>query len=550
MQTPRDRPGANKFWNYVPSPRKLFGAVTGTVKGLFTPVKPITTSVVTNDRSSKRREIDIRRGREETPAFPGAWIESASSANFSVTSTNRGRQSIQPRVVSRDLHRDRNDQKYWNSVANEIVGGTIEPRLQNLPPPNPHAPRRPLPKATRPLHRSPQLFNSARKSEFGRHDREDATQNLRMSFGSKGARASEGSKHANAESKEPLPGVELEPELANFLGALDFRRSEKLQRKAQTLRDRKAPSPGLQDALDKALQDYREKKRREEEERLKPKEPEPPRLLIIPLPEDVVQSLPNLAKIPAGKEMNMFGRTPITARDLLTLRPDVWLNDEIMNSWLWELCDKAKSILAKQMEENGTPIKDDTPRYHAFNTQWYPTMAKPDWKSKVPRWAKRAKVDGANLLKVHKILIPLHQGNHWTLLVILPQRRLVRYYNSLRGDAGPYLQAGKDWISHELGGAWNEDEWQFEHAQSGQQLNGSDCGVFASCNALATFYTDFLPDVLPTGEMVDARDFMKFILINGGFSGQYNLPVLHPDFRLETDRSVKSTSDKGKEKAK
>lgn len=493
-----------------------------------------TRNEVTNAQASKRQV------REHTADVPGAFP--ASPRRRKQRAGDTGVTNNQTGVVSRDLRRDRSE-NYWDGLSKEVG---LPKELRNLPIPSPYAPsRRPIPK-NRPLHSNRSArsgLNYARNTAFTSPVGNQISSVQPISKQIKRIREPVASRQDDDE--DPLHEIEIDFE--DVLEDLpEFRRSSKLDRKDQLLKLRRAPSPGLLEILQKGIHEYEDKKRKEEEKRRKPK---PPRQLIMPLPDDALKSLPNMAKLPADKELNMFGRVPVTARDLLTLRPDTWLNDEIINSWLWELCDKSKSLLAKQMEANGTPIKDDTPRYHAFNTLWYPTMAKSDWRTKVPRWAKRAKVDGANLLKVHKILIPVHQGAHWTLLVILPQRRLVRYYNSLRGSPAPYLDAAQAWISHELGSAWSADEWTFDHSESGQQVNMSDCGVFTSCNALATFYSDFTPDILPTGEMVDAREFMKYILITGGFKDNYALPKLHPDFHLETDRSAGVLS-KGKDKAK
>jgi hypothetical protein len=453
-------------------------------------------------------------------------------------------------VVSQDLQRARGN-KLWGKIGEEIglpLGTGLSSELKNLPRPSYLAPRR-LPIPGRAVRSRPGL-NRSQKHEAGRRIISDGTGNLRVSLKASQRKSSEGPRPTQRDSRDPLLDIpvdlEVDDDLADLLGSLPLGPSSKLERRAQWLRAR-APSPGLAEALRKAARDYDEKKKKDEEERFNPK---PPRLLITPLPDEAVRSLPNLAKIPRSQEMSKFGRIPITPHDLLTLRPEQWLNDEILNSWFWELCDKAKTLLHSQMVAKGGPITDDTPRYHAFNTQWYPAMAKSDWASKVPRWAKRAKVDGANLLKVHKILIPIHQGVHWTLIVILPQRRIARYYDSLGGHDDRYITSAKHWVSHELGDLYKDDEWQFEIAESGQQINQSDCGVFTCINALATFYSDSTPEIVPTGHMIDARDFMRYILINRGFNNDYELAKLHPNFRLETDRSVGGASSKGKEKAK
>ncbi|KAF2672174.1 cysteine proteinase [Microthyrium microscopicum] len=260
--------------------------------------------------------------------------------------------------------------------------------------------------------------------------------------------------------------------------------------------------------------------------------------LIREVPIEILTSLPKVHKLLPSHQIAKFGRTPITVKDLQTLKPLDWLNDEIINGFLTELCEKAKSKLAEQMKTAGTPIKDDIPRYHALNTHWFPEMQQPDGVKKIARWTKRQKIGGKNLLSVHKLFIPIHRGSHWTLLTILPQRRQVRWYDSLFTSEGPVLASAKEMLQHELGDAWDESEWTFERAESGHQQNSSDCGAFTLMNAWATFYTDNPPDILPDQHGEAMRQLIGSIILHGGLKGDFDLEAWHGGFHLETPRNV------------
>jgi Ulp1 family protease len=244
-----------------------------------------------------------------------------------------------------------------------------------------------------------------------------------------------------------------------------------------------------------------------------------------------------LMKASPGHEV-IKGRNPISHDDLLKiLLPLAWLNDNAVNGFLTALCESAKAKLSKQRKLAGTPIDDIIPRFHSFNTLWFPKMTSKKGYDDVKMWAKRAKFPGATLLKLIKLFIPIHLGNHWVLLLINPQRKSITVYDSMSSQTMTrrILSTGRDYLRHELGDAWKEDEWTDIDGKSSQQANGSDCGVFTCFNALATFYGDpneLIPDEL---DLVDARKMMAAILVNGGFSGDFDLEEYYPGFTVEAD---------------
>lgn len=175
------------------------------------------------------------------------------------------------------------------------------------------------------------------------------------------------------------------------------------------------------------------------------------------------------------------GHGRLQARDFQKIVPpsgkagmDAWLNDESINEYL--------SLITKHANKDIKP--KSTPRMHAFSTFFYTSLKTGGYK-KVARWAKRANLAGSALLDVEKIFIPINPNqSHWTLAVIQPRIRLITHYNSLGSGSKAYLDVICEWLRGELGSGFNKDDWELDYAaESPQQMNGSDCGVFTVTTA-------------------------------------------------------------------
>ena len=148
-----------------------------------------------------------------------------------------------------------------------------------------------------------------------------------------------------------------------------------------------------------------------------------------------------------------------------------WLNDESINGYLNLVCNEGNKHVKR-----GT-----TPKHHAFNSFFMQTLMDKG-PAGVLRWSKRAKVDGKRLLKVDQVYIPINSSSHWTLLVISPKTKDIRYYDSLGGDGSKFIDHAKLWLSDELN-ADIDAEWTAGSGISSRQNNMSDCGVFTVTSA-------------------------------------------------------------------
>jgi sentrin-specific protease 1 len=98
----------------------------------------------------------------------------------------------------------------------------------------------------------------------------------------------------------------------------------------------------------------------------------------------------------------------------------------------------------------------------------------------VQRWTtyKKLKFD---ILECDMLLIPVHQGVHWVLVVVDLKAKSVSYLDSLLGEDLELVGYIKDWVAMEYdvkrGG--HDDDWKIEFPKDvPRQENGCDCGVF------------------------------------------------------------------------
>ncbi|XP_068026772.1 sentrin-specific protease 2-like [Melanerpes formicivorus] len=155
----------------------------------------------------------------------------------------------------------------------------------------------------------------------------------------------------------------------------------------------------------------------------------------------------------------------VTREAMGTLREGQWLNDEVINFYLQLVAERSR--------------KAGYPSVHAFSTFFYPRLVSGGYEG-VRRWTR-----GLDIFQKDIILVPIHLGIHWALVVIDVRRKTISYYHSL-GQRGmkicqallQYLQeesrsrrglelASAEWALHSMGAQ-----------EIPQQRNQSDCGVF------------------------------------------------------------------------
>ncbi|XP_045143254.1 sentrin-specific protease 1 [Echinops telfairi] len=159
-------------------------------------------------------------------------------------------------------------------------------------------------------------------------------------------------------------------------------------------------------------------------------------------------------------------RLTITRKDIQTLNHLNWLNDEIINFYM--------NMLMERSKETGLPT------VHAFNTFFFTKLKTAGYQA-VKRWTKKVDVFSVDIL-----LVPIHLGVHWCLAVVDFRKKNIIYYDSMGGINNEACKILLQYLKQESVDKKREvfdtNGWQLFSKKSQeipQQMNGSDCGMFA-----------------------------------------------------------------------
>jgi len=188
----------------------------------------------------------------------------------------------------------------------------------------------------------------------------------------------------------------------------------------------------------------------------------------IALNEDELRLVQTILVGDENESFGSIGDQPITRKDIRTLRGLTWLNDEVVNFYL--------ALVARDSGTQGNL------HVYAFSTFFYSKLTKDgpthtSW----DRWMRRGNIA---FFDYDLILIPIHQGNHWTLTTIDFRSRCIGYYDSLGGTDDMCLARVYAFVEHMYATKRQispmPDGWRVQPMNMiPEQANGSDCGVFA-----------------------------------------------------------------------
>ncbi|PXF46785.1 Sentrin-specific protease 1 [Gracilariopsis chorda] len=249
-----------------------------------------------------------------------------------------------------------------------------------------------------------------------------------------------------------------------------------------------------------------------------------PQSAFAPLTDTAVARLQAIFADPSNQhqELSRVDGCIIRGEDLRTLKPNNWLNDEVVNAYMNLIAARAakagkKSSSDENAKPNGHPndlsngyglsrfhtsspsksllsSSNYAPRVKVISSFFYSTLFKfnPHTRvteynySRVKRWTRRFDVFDYDIM-----LIPInHQNMHWTLGVIDFKNKTVAHLDSMGKGGSPEVRENLlRWVrdeaatkEHEL----NDQEWSTDDVIVPQQTNSDDCGVFL-CK-----YADFL----------------------------------------------------------
>ena len=233
----------------------------------------------------------------------------------------------------------------------------------------------------------------------------------------------------------------------------------------------------------------------------------------------------------------------IKRKDLLTLKPATWLNDEVINYYMHLLLKRDHAISAV----------NSSIRHHHQQTTETPTLFRRSWfaithffvklltgtgkynYANVRRWTRRIDIFASD-----KVVFPINLDNeHWTILVIYMLRKELHYYDSMNGDGRRFLKAALQWLSDDIMDKTHIQidlrEWKCFHQETDvpQQRNGFDCGMFIIMCARAVAYnqplTSYCQEDMPRYRTMIGRHILRQRLVdvnNLSIPYMFDLPPL------------------------
>ncbi|GKT49430.1 ubiquitin-protein ligase E3A [Colletotrichum spaethianum] len=281
------------------------------------------------------------------------------------------------------------------------------------------------------------------------------------------------------------------------------------------------------------LLDVDEARRREEEER-RAKEAEeerlrktgglrvPRRRLITSLPADWSHKVSASLQAHPSKTLAVTAESvELRKHDFAKVVPETeWLNDEIVNGSLQWL-DRYVNAAA-----GATDVKSPNRVCLAMGSFFYKRL-EDNGVQNTERALRRYGVTKANFLKLETILMPICKNNHWTLLVVRPQKRTVSHMDSFnpRGSAA-HANRALAWVKAFLGNDYKADEWRTVCHEAPVQTNGYDCGVFTITNGMCLALGLNAIDTYSSEDLPLQRLRIAGMLLNKGFSGEFDLAGL------------------------
>ncbi|VDP33469.1 unnamed protein product [Soboliphyme baturini] len=116
-------------------------------------------------------------------------------------------------------------------------------------------------------------------------------------------------------------------------------------------------------------------------------------------------------------------------------------------------------------------------KVYVFSTFFYPKLVRTGYSS-LKRWTRRVDIFSYDIL-----LVPVHLDIHWTLAVINFKEKTIKYYDSLGHSNDQCLNLLRQYLHLECKDKKGEDfciNMQLINMKDiPQQMNSSDCGVFA-----------------------------------------------------------------------
>ena len=230
--------------------------------------------------------------------------------------------------------------------------------------------------------------------------------------------------------------------------------------------------------------------------------------LFVDLPPAWIELVAALLRDPASPadEIIIIDKFRVSFKhsDLLRLKPETWLNDEIINFYM-KLCEERENA------SSGS-------RHNIFMNTFFYSMLVDHGKgfnyANVKRWYK-----GVDVFSCRHILIPINMEQHWSLVHVSFPTNEIQYLDSMVGNKnGKNIMANiHKWLKmesmHKNGG---DDSRVFTEmiVPCPQQTNCYDCGVFVL--SFADLLSNNLPLDMMSQSLCDGiRNKLAFWIVRG-----------------------------------
>ena len=155
----------------------------------------------------------------------------------------------------------------------------------------------------------------------------------------------------------------------------------------------------------------------------------------------------------------------LSYRNLRTLKPATWLNDEVINAFL-RLVD--------------AELESSYERRRVVNTFFFDEVVKKQApRNKVMRMLAKKKID---VKKIDELILPINiKNSHWTFVVLDLMRSKIFYCDSLQGSSIGFARELVDFgnmLLEERNQTFNPFTVVKRYPHFPQQKNGYDCGIF------------------------------------------------------------------------
>ena len=216
----------------------------------------------------------------------------------------------------------------------------------------------------------------------------------------------------------------------------------------------------------------------------------------------------------ANIAVSRIGVQILSYNDFRKLRDQIWLNDEIINWFMYILTNNDISLCVSN------PSKRHTHYFSSFLVHKLLVDEGGYCHDKVKRWSK--KVYGQNIFDLESLFFPINIGNvHWVSVIVHIQRKVIEFYDSSGGSYAQYYIQGifrylqdEDRCHHGGLALGSHDLWKLRDCSDccPKQSNNNDCGMF-TC-AYAYHYSCNLPFQFDNGYVTEMRQRLGRLVLS------------------------------------